>query len=146
VGLGAGLPDEYVIGSVLLLSRAAVDDVGGFDEDFFLYAEETDWEKRALDRGWRIGYAPELVASHLGAGTSSDPRRRELLFHAAHERYYRKHHGTLGWQVARAARLTGDAVRAVVAGGEHRTEARRRLTTYRTGPQRALRRLDGSAS
>jgi glycosyltransferase involved in cell wall biosynthesis/GT2 family glycosyltransferase len=146
VGLGAGLPDEYVIGSVLLLSRAAVDDVGGFDEDFFLYAEETDWEKRALDRGWRIGFAPELVASHLGAGTSSDPRRRELLFHAAQERYYRKHHGTLGWQAARAARLAGDSVRAVVAAGDQRTEARRRLSTYRTGPQRALRRLDGGTS
>ena len=48
--------------------------------------------------------------------------------------------------IATRAGSGGDAVRAVVAGGEHRTEARRRLTTYRTGPQRALRRLDGSAS
>lgn len=138
-GLAARLPGEYVIGSVLLLARAAIDDVGEFDEDFFLYAEETDWETRARDRGWRIGYAPELVATHHGAGTSSDPRRRELLFHAAQERYYRKHHGAIGWHSARSARLAGDLLRAVV-GGRRAEAARSRLPIYAIGPQRALRR------
>ncbi len=144
VGLGGG-PGEYVIGSVLLLSRAALDDVGGFDEDFFLYAEETDWERRADARGWRLGYVPELVAEHLGSGTSTDPVRRELLFHAAQERYHRKHHGRLGWQSARAARVAGELARSVLARGDRSAEARRRVGTYAVGPQRALRRFEERA-
>ena len=37
----------FVIGAVLLLRREAIEDVGPFDERFFLYAEETDWQRRA---------------------------------------------------------------------------------------------------
>src|SRR5690606_25793028 len=38
--------EDYVIGSVLLLRAETIEQVGGFDEDFFLYAEETDWARR----------------------------------------------------------------------------------------------------
>ena len=44
---------RFVIGSVLLLRAEALDQVGGFDERFFLYAEETDWAYRAHRLGWR---------------------------------------------------------------------------------------------
>src|SRR5690606_20880471 len=47
VGLGfLNRSDDYVIGSVLMLRAESLDQVGGFDEDFFLYAEETDWARR----------------------------------------------------------------------------------------------------
>ena len=69
VGLGRfGRQAEYVIGSVLLLRAEALEQVGGFDEAFFLYAEETDWARRASLLGWRH----ELVRQRdCGA-----PRRR----------------------------------------------------------------------
>ena len=44
---------RFVIGSVLLLRAEALAQVGGFDERFFLYAEETDWAYRAHLLGWR---------------------------------------------------------------------------------------------
>ena len=46
----------YVIASVLLVRGEALVDVGGFDEGFFLYAEEADWERRATRRGWTVSY------------------------------------------------------------------------------------------
>ena len=63
---------------------------------------------------------------------------RETHFQASHERYVRKHHGTLGWWSYRAAVLTGAAARTIVLTG--RTDARTaalRLRLLRTGPLRA---------
>ncbi len=131
-------PDRsFVIGSVLLLSAAAIDDVGGFDERFFLYAEETDWAYRAVRAGWRHAAVPAARALHLGGATSTDPSRRETHFHASQERYLRKHHGSGGWAVARVGAVLGAAARSVALRGEGRESARRRLRLYVTGPVRA---------
>ncbi|UKJ62249.1 glycosyltransferase [Cellulosimicrobium cellulans] len=128
---------SFVIGSVLLLDAAAVDELGGLDERFFLYAEETDWAYRAVRAGWRHAVVPEARATHLGGATSSDPTRRETHFHASQERYLRKHHGRAGWAIARAGAVLGAAVRSVALTGEGRASARRRLRLYLTGPVRA---------
>lgn len=128
---------SFVIGSVLLLNAAAVDDVGGFDERFFLYAEETDWAYRAVRSGWRHALVPEAHALHLGGATSSDPTRRETHFHASQERYLRKHHGRAGWALARTGAVLGAAARSVALRGDRRESARRRLRLYLTGPVRA---------
>ena len=109
--------DGFLIGSVLLVSGAALDDVGGFDEQFFLYAEETDWQRRAVDRGWRVVVCDQAAATHVGAGTGGDPVTRETHFQASHERYIRKHHGTVGWWSYRTAGLAGAGVRTVVLPG-----------------------------
>ena len=64
---------RYVIGSVLLLRAEALDQVGDFDERFFLYAEETDWAFRAHLLGWRHAVVHDARAVHAGAATSTDP-------------------------------------------------------------------------
>jgi GT2 family glycosyltransferase len=135
VGLGRWRPVSFAIGAVLLLRAEAVAELGGFDESFFLYAEETDWAYRAARRGWRHAVVPEVTATHVGAGTSRDPRRREAHFHASQERYYRKHFGSLGWQVARAAQIAGSTVRGL-RGGPAGRAALARVTTYVRGPLR----------
>lgn len=136
-GLGRFRRARYVIGSVLLLRREALDQVGGFDdESFFLYAEETDWAYRATRLGWRHAVVEQARAVHLGAATSTDAQRRETHFHAGHETYLRKHHGTLGWQVSRAGQVAGSAVRAVVLRGERGQAAGQRMRLYLAGPRR----------
>jgi GT2 family glycosyltransferase len=147
-GLGRLRPDRdgFVIGSVLLLSAEALDQIGGFDERFFLYAEETDWAYRAHLAGWRHGIAAGVEALHIGAGTSSDPRRREALFFASQERFHRKHFGAIGWASARAAGWLGAAVRSALLRGERGREARRRAALYRLGPVRVERRFRAGAA
>lgn len=142
VGLGSRRrgPD-FVIGSVLLLRAAALVDVGELDERFFLYAEETDWEIRAQARGWTVALVTDAIASHVGGGTGGDPTRREIHFHASHERLIRKHHGTTGWVVYRAGTMAGALIRIVARPGEGRAEAVRRWDLYRDGPVRAEARL-----
>jgi GT2 family glycosyltransferase len=137
-GLGR-LPGRhtFAIGAVLLLRWEALRQVGLFDERFFLYAEETDWQRRALTLGWRSELCDGVVASHIGAGTMDDPLRREALFHAAHETYIRKWFGRRGWWAYRSAACLGAAARAVVLRRERRAEAARRARLYLRGPHRS---------
>lgn len=137
VGGGRITPSAgFVIGSVLLLRAEALDQVGGFDERFFLYAEETDWAYRAHLLGWRHAVVPAVTAVHLGGATSTDARQREARFHSSLELYLRKHYGALGWQVARAGQVLGSAVRSVVLPGDRGERARARARSYLRGPSR----------
>ncbi len=132
---------RFVIGSVLLVRGTALAQVGDFDERFFLYAEETDWAFRAHRLGWRHAVVPDARAVHAGAGTSTDPRRREVHFHASQERYYRKHFGGVGWTVARMAAWSGAVVRGMLLPGDRGREAWRRAALYARGPVRVEARL-----
>ncbi|WP_426326159.1 glycosyltransferase [Microbacterium sp. E-13] len=133
---------RYVIGSVLLLRAEALDQVGEFDERFFLYAEETDWAYRAHLLGWRHREIPSVNALHAGGGTSTDSRRREAHFFASQERYYRKHFGTVGWQSVRAAVFLGAAARSVLLRDDRRTVARRRAAIFWRSPAQVETQLD----
>jgi len=127
----------FAAGTVLLLRREALEDVGLFDERFFLYAEEADWQRRAHELGWHAALCPDVVATHVGGATSDDPARRERLFYAAQELYVRKWHGRRGWLLYRLAVIAGAAVRALVLPRPRRAEAGRRLLVYLRGPRRA---------
>jgi GT2 family glycosyltransferase len=120
----------------MLLRAEALEQLGGFDERFFLYAEETDWAYRAHLLGWRHAAVADISAHHVGAGTSNDSRLREAHFHASQERYFRKHFGTMGWQSARVAVWAGAVVRSFVLHGDRGRDARRRAALYRLGPVR----------
>ena len=138
VGL-ARIPSRrtFVTGAALLLRWEALQEVGPFDEGFFLYAEEADWQRRAHILGWSSALCNEVTGWHLGGGTSTNSRRREELFHAGQETYIRKWHGALGWGTYRMAVLVGAAVRSLVLTGDRRHAAARRAALYARGPRRA---------
>lgn len=129
-------PEEYLTGTCLLIRHEAWDDVGAFDERFFLYAEEADWQRRAALRGWHFKLVACTPAMHVGAGTSTDMMRRDLLFYAAAETYVRKWHGGGGWLSYRTAAIIGSATRAFVGRGLTRSQAHRRLAVFLRGPRR----------
>ncbi len=64
-----------------LYRRAMLDDVGFFDEDFFLYLEDVDLAWRARLRGWRCLYVPDAVVYHVHSASSREgsPFKRQLL-------------------------------------------------------------------
>ncbi len=81
-------------GACCLVRREAMHDVGGFDEDFFLYLTDTDFSYRLLRCGWCLGYTPEAVIAHIGGHSS---RRRfvaaNVNFHRMRLYFYRRHFG-----------------------------------------------------
>ncbi|HXY71588.1 MAG TPA: glycosyltransferase family 2 protein [Actinomycetota bacterium] len=82
---------DWVSGSSMLLCRAALDDVGLFDEHFFLYVEDLDLCTRLRDAGWDVRFSPELEVTHVG-GTVTRGRRRTTLEHSrSMYRYFVKH-------------------------------------------------------
>ncbi|MET0928133.1 MAG: glycosyltransferase [Aeromicrobium sp.] len=80
-------PDDvagYLTGACLAVSRDAWDEIGPFDEEYFLYGEESQWQERARAAGWRLVLADEPGVAHEAAGTvAADPaasrRSRDLL-------------------------------------------------------------------
>jgi GT2 family glycosyltransferase len=71
-------PEEYACeeevllpsGSAALYRRAMLDEIGGFDEDFFLYCEDTDLGLRARWAGWKCLYTPRAVVYHAYSHTA----------------------------------------------------------------------------
>jgi len=59
----------YLTGACLAISRDAWDAVGPFDEEFFLYGEEEDWQRRARFGGWSLQLVDEPGIAHTGHGT-----------------------------------------------------------------------------
>ncbi|MHB1173132.1 MAG: glycosyltransferase family 2 protein, partial [Lacisediminihabitans sp.] len=65
----------WLSGACLLLRRDALDQVGGFDEKFFMYFEDVDLCARVGRADWRIVYAPSAVVTHLGAHSTKNANR-----------------------------------------------------------------------
>jgi N-acetylglucosaminyl-diphospho-decaprenol L-rhamnosyltransferase len=85
---------DWALGAVMLMSRKCYDAVGGWDESFFLYSEETDLCLRARDAGFLTRYEPRSVAVHIGGGSGRD-RTTHAMQIVNRVRLYRRRHGIL---------------------------------------------------
>ena len=70
---------DAIEGSAPLIRMAAMRHVGGLDERYGMYWEDTDWSRRAIQSGWRIGIAPRAHVRHLVSQSTSTRRRVEFL-------------------------------------------------------------------
>ena len=94
------LPDDalsrvdWVVGACMLVRRAVLDQIGGFDEGFFMYSEEIDLCRRAVDAGWQVVYLPAArVTHHEGKSSEQVMAARHLRFHSSRLHYVQKYHG-----------------------------------------------------
>lgn len=84
---------DYLAGCLLMVRKTALDEVGAFDERFFIYAEEVDLAKRLWDGCWEVAFVPQAKAVHHHAGSSSrDPLRFKLAQQKSIFQYWLKHH------------------------------------------------------
>ena len=106
---------DWTVGSFMLVRRAALDDVGAMDEQFFLYCEETDFCLR-MHRG-RVGRrpSPQMTILHQSSTTGSDERlSAQMAF--ARRQYMTKHFSTAHRTAATLALGLGYALRSVRPG------------------------------
>ena len=110
---------DWVSGAAVWLRRAALTTVGGWDERYFMYVEDVDlcWQLR--QRGWRVGYEPGAVVTHVqGATTAKHPYRMIAEHHRSLYRFASKR-----WRGARRLALPLAAaflaLRAGLAMAEH---------------------------
>ncbi len=87
----------YVSGCALMLRRSVLTQIGGFDEDYFMYAEEKDLCRRIHDVGSTVELVPSATVVHLEARSSAGASaRRETEFWRSQRLYLRTHHSTAG--------------------------------------------------
>jgi len=128
---------EFLMGACLLVRREAADTVGLFDEDFFMFSEETDWCYRFRQAGWKVLFFPGAEIVHVGGATTSQnwgPMYREQL--RGHLRFLAKHRGPREAERARQLLLASMRLRSVTFLGERRhtyREAARWLGSARAG-------------
>jgi len=116
---------DWVMGAALVLRREALDDVGLFDEEFFLYSEEVDLQFRLREAGWEVHYFPAATVVHHESQFSAEiPERRINEMWRSRHRYWQKHHGSVGARVAALATGGQYALRAVVAPLARRSSRR----------------------
>ncbi len=85
---------DWVQGCALLARKEVIEKIGGFDEKFFMYAEEVDFCLRAKKAGWQIWFTPEIQIIHLGGEKTERPILGEygsLLY------FFKKHF--VSWQM-----------------------------------------------
>lgn len=82
---------DWALGAALVISRACFDAVGGWDESYFLYSEETEFCLRARDLGFVTRYEPRAVVTHL-AGRSGRNVKTQAMLAVNRVRLYRRRH------------------------------------------------------
>ena len=119
---------DWAMAAALLVRREALDDVGLFDEGFFIYSEETDLCRRLRAAGWRTQYFPQVtVVHHESQFSVGIPERRINEMWRGRHRYWQKHHSAAG---ARAAAISTGAqygLRSLLRARDRDFAARMRL-------------------
>jgi len=119
---------DWAMAAALLLRREALDEVGDFDEGFFIYSEETDLSRRLRDAGWRTQYFPQVtVVHHESQFSAGIPERRINEMWRGRHRYWSKHHSAAGARVAAGFTGAQYGLRALLRRGDSDFAARMRL-------------------
>ncbi len=90
---------DWVSGACFLARREALEQVGGFDETYFMYVEDVDLCWRLRRQGWEVGYVPSSEVTHLqGVSTDRHPYRMIVEHHRSLLRFAAR--SSSGWRAA----------------------------------------------
>jgi GT2 family glycosyltransferase len=104
---------DWAVGAALLVRREAYLDIGGFDERFFMYAEDVEWCWRAHQRGWTIRFEPAALVRHVGnaSGVQNYGAGRTAAYMRNTYRFYRRTHGPTALWLYRGLNVAGSGRR-----------------------------------
>jgi GT2 family glycosyltransferase len=126
-------PIDWAVGAFLIARAEAIAEVGGLDEQFFLYSEEIDWCYRFWQAGWPIALLQTMAVTHHVGGRS----RGDLMAQLSHSRliFAAKHYGRAKRLGIRAGLALGHLVRIAVWAPVSllRPEERARVDSERAG-------------
>ena|SRR5437868_1650154 len=131
---------ESLHGAALLVRREAADAVGLFDEDFFMFSEETDWLYRFRQAGWTAAFVADAEVVHVGGASHGGRLYVENLRGIL--RFFAKHRGLREAERARRLLLAALRLRSLVFRGERGERYRNGARFLASGDVRTL--LSGS--
>jgi len=89
---------DQVMGAFFCIRRKTIEQIGPLDQEFFLWYEEVDFCRRAVNAGWKVRYYADVTAQHKG-GSSFDrvaTLKKQAILRKSLRRYMTKHFGK-GW-------------------------------------------------
>ena len=107
---------DWFPGASMMLRRKVVEDIGGMDETYFLYFEETDFCRKIKSAGWTIWYVPESRVMHIAGqstGVTGDhdvTKRLPGYWFESRRRYFAKNHGLAYAMVTDAVLLAAHSI------------------------------------
>lgn len=84
----------WVTGGFMMVRQRAMEEVGGLDENMFMYFEDNDWCLRMRQKGWKIFYNPDVEIIHLhGKSFGEQHQARKKEYYQSLTYFYEKHYG-----------------------------------------------------
>ena len=123
---------DWAHAAAWLIRREALDEIGGLEERFFMYAEDMEWCWRAHNRGWEIWFEPDAVVRHIhmlsGRRRYGSKQTRAHLHSAL--RFYRREHGTMSAAAWWALNVAGGMMRWTAAARRGERQRARQWRRY----------------
>jgi N-acetylglucosaminyl-diphospho-decaprenol L-rhamnosyltransferase len=114
---GESQPIDWLPGASMMIRSAVLDSIGGFDENYFLYYEETDFCYRAKRAGFSTWYVPESRVMHIGGQSTKVTERNVVLKRLPHYWFEsRRRYFVISYGSAYAAAVDFAALFACAAG------------------------------
>ena len=84
---------ESISGCCMMFTRKLYDKISGFDERFFLYFEDTDFCKRAIENNYKVVYNPDVSLNHFKGGSTKFSNYFNVQFHfyCSMVKFFNKH-------------------------------------------------------
>ena len=103
---------DWLAGASLMLRQDMLDEIGGFDEEFFLYFEDTELSHRAVKAGWVTSYVSDSKVAHIGSVSTQAKswQRVPVYWFDSRWNYFRKTNGVGYAALATAARVFGTLI------------------------------------
>lgn len=146
-------PVDWATGAAILVRASAAEDVGTWDERYFLYSEEVDYCRRLRDAGAEIWFEPTAVMTHRQGGSGSSPALVALQA-VNRVRYFRAYHGrarsmvfggvVLAGALARSWRRPGERAAVAALLSDRRRNALPRARATRVVPPSVHAGIEGS--
>jgi N-acetylglucosaminyl-diphospho-decaprenol L-rhamnosyltransferase len=90
LAMGPASQVDWTSGACMFVRRSAFEEVGGFDEGYWMYWEDADFCRRLRAAGWSIRFEPAARGHHM-TGSSGTSEQTVRAFHASAARFYARH-------------------------------------------------------
>jgi N-acetylglucosaminyl-diphospho-decaprenol L-rhamnosyltransferase len=120
----------------LMVRSTAYQQVGPLDENYFMYSEEMEWQRRIKDAGWKIFHVPQIKVVHYeGKSSEQVVAQRHIYFQQSKIRYFMDYHGSFAALTLRFFLLLNYAWQLVIEVlkgllGSKRSMRRQRIAAY----------------
>jgi GT2 family glycosyltransferase len=137
---------EAVSGAAMLIRSEAFRRVGGFDEGFRMYFEETDLCRRLRDAGYGVAFCPLATAVHWHGASTIQTSVRQVEYYLSYVRFFRKHSGPGPARILAVAVAASTLLRMLALPVKYLPVSRRRLDLLRLKLAACRRLLAGLVS